>query len=180
MITDKNEIDMQITYIRGNLIIKNYNHCSEDVKMELCKSYCCSIYCCALVSVCHKTVLDKLPVACNNVFKSLMLVLRDFGASALFASLNVCNYATLRCKLVYSFINCIRSSSGSLTGTLVNSVHFEKAEKRMEQSFTNIIWALWQWSPCITNYFLWNMSNNKAYLILFDTEFFVICNVLYS
>ena len=138
MITEKNEIDMQNTYIRGNLIIKNYKHCSEDVKMNLYKLYCCSIYCCALVSVCHKTVLDKLPVACNNVFKSLMGVLRYFSASALFVNLNVCNCATLRCKLVYSFINCIRSSSGSLIGTIINSVHFEKAEKRMEQSFTNI------------------------------------------
>ena len=106
--------------------------------MKLNKLCCCSIYCCALVSVYHKTVLEKLPVACNNVFKGLMGVLRDFSASALFVSLNVCNCATRRYKLVYIFMNCIWSSSDSLIGTLINSVNFEKAEKRMEQSFTNI------------------------------------------
>ena len=74
---------MQNTYIKGNLIIKNYKHCSGDVKMKLYKSHCCSIYCCALVPVCHITVLDKLPVACNNVFKSLMGVHRDFSAFCL-------------------------------------------------------------------------------------------------
>ena len=58
-------------------------------------------YCCALVSAYHKTVLDKFSVACNKVFKSLMGVPRDFSASALFVSLNVCNFVTLRRKLVY-------------------------------------------------------------------------------
>ena len=30
---------------------------------------------------------------------------RDFSASALFVNLNVCNFAILRRKLVYSFLN---------------------------------------------------------------------------
>ena len=38
-----------------------------------------------------------------KVFKGLMGVPRDFSASALFVNLNVCNFAILRRKLVYSF-----------------------------------------------------------------------------
>ena len=87
----------------GNTIIRHFKHCSADVKVQLYNSYCCSIYCCALISVYHKTVLDKLLVACNKVFKSLMGVPRDVSASALFVSLNVCNFAILRGKLVYRF-----------------------------------------------------------------------------
>ena len=34
------------------------------VKVKLYNSYCCSIYYCAHISVYHKTVLDKLSVAC--------------------------------------------------------------------------------------------------------------------
>ena len=56
----------------------SFKHCSADVKVKLYNSYCCSIYCCALISVYHKTVLDKLSVACNKVFKSLMGAPRDF------------------------------------------------------------------------------------------------------
>ena len=73
-----------------------------------------------------KTVLNKFPVACNKVCKSLMGVPRDFSAFALFVNLIVCNFVTLRHKLVYSFLNCIRSSSNTLICTLFNSVHFEK------------------------------------------------------
>ena len=91
------------TYARGNTIIRHFKHCSADVKVKLYNSYCCSIYCCALISVYHKTVLDKLSVACNKVFKSLMGVPRDFSASSLFVNLNVYNFAILRRKLVYSF-----------------------------------------------------------------------------
>ena len=80
----------------------------------------------------YKTVLDKLPVAINKVFKSLMGVPREFSASALFVSLNVCNFTTLRRKLVYSFLNRIWSSSNSSICTLFNSVHFEKCKLKTE------------------------------------------------
>ena len=126
----KNEIGN--TYARGNTIIRHFKHCSADVKVKLYNSYCCSIYCCALISVYHKTVLDKLSVACNKVFKSLMGVPRDFSASALFVNLNVSNFAILRRKLVYSFLNRIRLSSNSLICTLFNSVHFSKCKLKEE------------------------------------------------
>ena len=120
------------TYARDYTIIRQCKHCSEDVKVKLYNSYCCSIYCCALVSAYHKTVLDKFLVACSKVFKSLMGVPRDVSASALFVSLNVCNFVTLRCKLVYSFLNRIRSSSNTLICTFFNSVHFEKCNLKKE------------------------------------------------
>ena len=126
----KNEIGN--TYARGNTIIRHFKHCSADVKVKLYNSYCCSIYCCALISVYHKTVLDKLSVACNKVFKSLMGVPRDFSVSALFVNLNVSNFAILRHKLVYSFLNRIRLSSNSLICTLFNSVHFSKCKLKEE------------------------------------------------
>ena len=68
------------TYARGNTIMRHFKHCSADVKVKLCNSYCCSIYCCALLSVYHKTILDKLSVACSKVFKRLMGVPRNFSA----------------------------------------------------------------------------------------------------
>ena len=104
----KNEIVN--TYARGNTIIRHFKHCYADVKVKLYDSYCCSIYWWALISVYHKTVLDKLSVACNKVFKSLMGVPRDFSASALFVNLNVSNFchsqaqAGLQFFKSYSFI----------------------------------------------------------------------------
>ena len=131
------------TYARGNTIIRHFKHCSEDVKVKLIlyNSYCCNIHCCALVSAYHKTVLDKFPVACNKVFKSLMGVPWDFSAYALFVSLNVCNFVTLRRKLVYSFLKRIRSSSNTLICTLFNSVHFEKCNLKKEWDNVLLIWV---------------------------------------
>ena len=91
-----------------------------------------SIISICLSSVYHKTVLDKLSVACNKVFKSLMGVPRDFSASALLVNLNVSNFAILRRKLVYSFLNLIRLSSNTLICTLFNSVHFSKCKLKEE------------------------------------------------
>ena len=62
-----------------------------------------------------------------------MGVPRDFSASALFMNLNVSNFAILRRKLVYSFLNRIRLSSNSLIScTLFNSVHFSKCKLKEE------------------------------------------------
>ena len=61
-----------------------------------------------------------------------MGVPRDFSASALFVNLNVSNFAILRRKLVYSFLNRIRLSSNSLICTLFNSVHFSKCKLKEE------------------------------------------------
>ena len=35
---------MRSTYARGNLIIKRFRHCTDDVKVKLFKSYCCNFY----------------------------------------------------------------------------------------------------------------------------------------
>ena len=61
-----------------------------------------------------------------------MGVPRDFSASAGFVSLNVCKFAILRRKLVYSFLYRIRLSSNSLICTLFNSVHFRKCKLKEE------------------------------------------------
>ena len=92
------------------------------------------IFCCALTSVCHNAVLDKLPVAYNRVSKSLMGVPRDIRDSTLFVSLNVCYFATLRHKLIYTFLALIRSATNSLICTLFNSVHFNKCKPNEECS----------------------------------------------
>ena len=69
-----------------------------------------------------------------------MGVPKDFCVSSLFLSLNVCNFATLRRKLVYSFLNRIRSSSNSLICTLFNSVHVEKC--KLEKEWDKVLLTL--------------------------------------
>ena len=101
-----------------------------------------------------------------------MGVPRDFSASALFVSLNVGNFAILRLKLVYSFLNRIRLSSTSLICTLFNSVHFnncklkEEWDKILQNKLsimtTTSLYIVYICANCI----LWNLSDNKVNLIL--------------
>ena len=94
--------------------------------------YCCSIYCSALVSVYHKTVLDKLSVAGTKVFKGLMGVPRDFSAFALFVSLNVCNFAFSGASWFTVFFKSYSVASNRLTCILFNSVYFSKCKIKEE------------------------------------------------
>ena len=44
-------------YARGNMLIRNFKQCTDDVKAKLYKTYCSSVYCCALISRYHKRFL---------------------------------------------------------------------------------------------------------------------------
>ena len=126
------------TYAGGNTIIRHFKHCSADVKVKLYKFVLLQyILLCTYICLYHKTVLDKLSVACNKVFKSLMGVPRDFSASALFVNLNVSKFAILRHKLACSFLNRIRLSSNSLICTVFNSVRFSKC--KLKEEWDNIL-----------------------------------------
>ena len=36
---------MRAIYTRGNMLIKNFKSCSDDVKLQLFKTYCSNLYC---------------------------------------------------------------------------------------------------------------------------------------
>ena len=93
-----------------------------------------------------------------------MGVPRDYSASALFVSLNVCNFVTLRRKLVYSFLNRIRSSSNTLICTLFNSVHFEKCNLKKEWDNVLLI--------CVEHY------DNEVLHIVCITVFYGLCLII--
>ena len=48
--SDNTDIKRQIRclYTRGNILIKKFRHCSEQVKLKLFSSYCSSFYGCTL------------------------------------------------------------------------------------------------------------------------------------
>ena len=116
--------EMRNTFTRGSMLIRNFKHCSDDVKVKLYRAYCSSIYCCGLICVYHKTVIKKLHVAFNKIFKCFMNVHPRSSASSLFVSLNVANFLVLRRKLVFSFLRRVSLSCNSLIVGIFNSNHF--------------------------------------------------------
>ena len=124
--------EIRNTFARGNMLIRNFRHCSDDVKVKLYKTYCSSIYCCALISKYHKTVLKKLHIAFNKMFKCLMNVPRRASASTLFVNLNVDNFLVLRRKLVYSFVKRVHCTSNNLVCDILEMDHFANCHIKQE------------------------------------------------
>ncbi len=124
--------EMRSTFARGNMLIRNFRHCSVDVKIKLYKTYCSSIYCCALISTYHETVLKKLHIAFNKMFKCLMNVPRRDSASTLFVNLGVDNFLVLRRKLVYSFVNRVHCTSNNLVCAILEMDSFANCHLKQE------------------------------------------------
>ena len=101
-------------------MIRNFVHCTDEVKIKLFKSFCSNLYCCPLWYHYKKSTINKLHVASNKVFKTLMKIPSRSSASQLFVACNVPNFLVLRRKLVCSLRCRVNISSNELVNTFVN------------------------------------------------------------
>ncbi len=120
--------EMRSTYARGSMLIRNFIHCSTEVKIKLYQSYCSNVYCCGLISAYHKNVLNKLRVAFNKIFKRLLCKPVRSSASSLFVNMNVDNFLVRRRKLIYSLLNKVRQSANSIIQCIVKSNFFSSCD----------------------------------------------------
>ena len=116
--------EMRNIYARGNMLIRNFKHCTNDVKIKLYRTFCSSIYCCPLWYNFKESSFRKIHVATNKVFKSLMQMPRDYSASHLFVSTGVDNFSVLRRKLVYSLKTRVLNSLNLLVINISASTSF--------------------------------------------------------
>ena len=96
---DTRDIIRQVraTYARGNVLICKFRHCTDDVKLQLFKSFCGMFYCSSLWFNFSNSTLYRLKVAYNNVFRSLMKIGRRESISAAFMNYRVdCFNAIMR------------------------------------------------------------------------------------
>jgi len=120
------------TFARGNMLIRNFKHCTDDVKVRLYKTYCSTVYCCALISTYHSVTLRKLHVAFNKIFKALMNVPRNSSASALFVRHRVDNFSVMRRKLTFNFSHRAACSNNNLVCDIINMEYFSFCNLRKE------------------------------------------------
>ena len=111
-------------YIHGNTLIRNFKHCTKEVKVSLFKTYCSSIFCCSLWSKYTNCQLNSVCVALNKVFKCFMGKRRDYSASMLFVENCVNNVNVIRRKMIYSIKSRIEASSNFLIRSIVNSYYY--------------------------------------------------------
>ena len=100
--TDNKDIIRQVraTYARGNALICKFRKCSDDVKVQLFKSFCSNFYCSSLWFNFNQASFNRLKVAYNNVFRSPMNIGRRSSISAAYVSLSVNCFNTIIRKCI--------------------------------------------------------------------------------
>jgi hypothetical protein len=123
---DDKDIERQMRYVysTGNSIIRNFKHCTDEVKLQLFKTFCSNFYCCQLWSNYKVSTYNKLRVAFNNVFRSLLKLKRDCSISAYMVNNHVNSFYGLLRKQIYGFTLRLRNSTNILVDTIVNATAF--------------------------------------------------------
>ena len=106
-------------YAQGNGSSFSYvlGHCES----YYFRSYCSSLYTSQLLWKYKVNSIRKLYVACNNAFRMLFMLPRDFSASGMFAVHNVMSCPALVRKLVFGFYKRVKASQNSIVQAICAS-----------------------------------------------------------
>ena len=106
---------------RGNMIIRKFKSCSEEVKCVLFKTFCYSIYGQALWSSFSGVVMNRIRVNYNNILRRMMNVPPWSSASELFVSKGLRGFAEQRRAGCYSLMQRVQQSPNALVQRVVHS-----------------------------------------------------------
>ena len=101
-------------YMQANLLLRNFRHCSDDVKCSLFQTYCTNMYCCQLWFNSTKSSINKLSTSYNSVLRRLLCISKPYSASNMFVSRGILSFAELLRKSIYRFTKRIEVSSNSI------------------------------------------------------------------
>ncbi|XP_006814515.1 uncharacterized protein LOC102809399 [Saccoglossus kowalevskii] len=120
---DDADIDCQkrLFCVRANIMLRKFKNCSNEVKLLLFKTFCSSLYCCQLWCMYRKSTVNALRVSYNNAFRKLLGYARDCSASTMFVENRTNTFTSLYRKLIYAFMERLRTSNNTLVCALLNS-----------------------------------------------------------
>jgi hypothetical protein len=111
-------------YAKGNMLIKNFQECSDEVKYHLFKTFCHNVYGGHLWTVYKAQSMNKLNVAFNNVYRTLFHIKRGTSMSSLYVHNNIDSFTILLRKAAFSFRNRLLTSLNNYVMLIVSSVYF--------------------------------------------------------
>jgi hypothetical protein len=118
------ERQTQAVYISGNMLARNFSKCSEDVKIELFRSYCNNMYGASLWSNYSAHNIKSIEVAYNNVFRTLMRIDRRSSISYCFMLANVKHFKALIRNCIFSLYKRVHSSQNTIVQCISSSSYF--------------------------------------------------------
>ena len=118
------ERQTQAVYIRGNMLVRNFSECSQEVKVELFRSYCSNIYGASLWCNYDVQHIKSIEVAYNNVFRSLMKIDRRSSISLCYMLANVKHFKSLFRSCTFSLYKRVISSQNAIVQCVCSSSYF--------------------------------------------------------
>lgn len=126
--TDGEDLNRQLRaiYAKGNLLLRKFQHCTVDVKINLFKTYFSNFYCDQLWCNFKLIELQKVKTAFNNIFRFLMKMPKGIVLSITnkFVSCNIDSFDIVLRKSIVNLRERLMCSNNSLVNSLVNSQFF--------------------------------------------------------
>jgi hypothetical protein len=128
--TDDVDIFRQLRslYTQGNILLKKFQKCTDDVKCILFKSYCNNLYCASLWCKYTSSAFSRIKVAYNNIFRMLFNVKRRQVYHS-YVCFNLDSLQVLLRKLVFRFHQRLLNSTNSLILNVIGSLSFLSGSK---------------------------------------------------
>ena len=95
-------------YLQANLLLRNFRHCSDQVKCVLFQTYCTNLYCYT------KSSSKKLSTSYNSVLRRLLGICNPYNASKMFVSRGIPTFAELLRTSIYRFAQRFEHSSNCI------------------------------------------------------------------
>ena len=120
---DHSDMDRQRKrlYVQGNMIKRNFDKCTESVKVKLFRTYCTSLYTPHLWWKYSGNKLNQLYVAYNNSFRIIIRQPPWCSASHMFVTRKVPSCKEIIRKLTLKFLYRIHNSNNSIIRAITNS-----------------------------------------------------------
>ena len=126
MYCDNDDISRQMRciYSRGNVLIKKFAICSDDVKARLFKAYCSSFYCSQLWCSYNTACFTKLQTSYNRVLRNLFKLERQCSISQKCIEYGVDCFKVLLRKSIFSFRTRLLNCDNDLISSILKSTFY--------------------------------------------------------
>ena len=122
---DDQKRQLKSIYSSGNILIRKFRQCTDDVKDHLFQMYCTSLYCGHLWYTYSKTMFSKVKVAYNAIFRMLKGIDRKCSISQMMVNSCVPTFREIIRKQSSSFIMRLEKSENVCINAIYNSVFFQ-------------------------------------------------------
>ena len=113
--------ELRSLYYRGNMLIRKFSFCTEDVKCGLFRTFCYSLYGSSLWSQFRTSVFRKLKVCYNTIFRKLARIPQWVSPRSQFVHLGVLSFGEILRKKMFSLMSRLRVNSNCVIKAIINS-----------------------------------------------------------